>query len=70
MEARHCVSPLGVAGALGVWRSTVPVLSTCVLDVGRGSGGISTLEGCPWLLFVAKRFCSGRGLIAQCFWNG
>src|SRR5450631_796554 len=44
MEGRHRISALGGAGALGIWRSSVPVLSTRFLGSGGRARVRSTVE--------------------------
>ena len=59
MEARCYLSALGGAGALGIRRGAVSVLSARIMDLGRGAGRDPAVEGGSLGVLLARVTLAG-----------
>src|SRR3982074_67963 len=66
MEGWHRISALGGAGALGIRRGSLPVLSTRFVDAGRRARGCSAVEdGAGRVLLDCAHTCRGGHVPAR-----
>src|SRR5208282_1819821 len=66
VEVRRRLSALGGAGAVGVWRAALPVLSASFLDIGRRARRDIAMENCARRLLLDRTHARGSRHVPRC----